>query len=103
MYGGIALIAGVITGRRAVRLGLFVVALAVTAIVAYCRMYRGFHYPTDVIVGFVLGAICLAAAWILFFFFFFFLNPLRDGRPRMIVRLRERVRCRHDHDPDRCR
>ena len=64
MYGGIALVAGVITGRRAVRLSLFVVALAVTAIVAYCRMYRGFHFPTDVIAGFVLGAICLAAAWI---------------------------------------
>ena len=27
-------------------------------------MYRGFHYPTDVIAGFVLGATCLAAAWI---------------------------------------
>ncbi len=64
MYGGIALVAGVITGRRAVRVGLLVVAVVVTAIVAYCRMYRGFHFPTDVIAGFVLGAICLAAAWI---------------------------------------
>ena len=64
LYGGIALVAGVITGRRSVRLGLLVAALVVTAIVAYSRMYRGFHYPTDVMAGFVLGAICLAAAWI---------------------------------------
>jgi undecaprenyl-diphosphatase len=64
LYGGIALVAGVITGRRAIRLVLLVAAIVVAAIVGYCRMYRGFHYPTDVIAGFLLGATCLAAAWI---------------------------------------
>ena len=91
MYGGIALVAGLITGRRAVRLGLLVVAIVVTAIVGYCRMYRGFHYPTDVIAGFVLGVICLATAWI------------PTATATAIASALERVRCRNDHDPHRRR
>jgi undecaprenyl-diphosphatase len=63
LYGGIALVAGALSGRRAVRDGLLVVAVLITAVVAYCRMYRGFHFPTDVIVGAVVGTTCLVVSW----------------------------------------
>ena len=63
LYGGIAVTIGAITGRRALRNGLLVLAVLITAVVAYCRMYRGFHYPTDVLVGAALGTICLILAW----------------------------------------
>jgi undecaprenyl-diphosphatase len=64
LYGGIALIVGALSGRRALRDGLLVVAFAITAVVAYCRMYRGFHFPSDVIVGAVLGTSCLVVSWL---------------------------------------
>ena len=63
LYGGIAVTIGAITGRRALRNGLLVLAVLITAVVAYCRMYRGFHYPTDVLVGAALGTTCLILAW----------------------------------------
>jgi membrane-associated phospholipid phosphatase len=65
MYGGIALVVGMITGRRALQNVLFVVAGVLSAVVAYCRMYRGFHYPSDVIAGALMGAACLAITWYL--------------------------------------
>ena len=63
LYGGIAVTIGAITGRRALRNGLLVLAVLITAVVAFCRMYRGFHYPTDVLAGAALGATCLILAW----------------------------------------
>jgi undecaprenyl-diphosphatase len=64
LYGGIALVVGALSGRRALRDGLIVVAVLITAVVAYSRMYRGFHYPTDVIAGAALGASCLVVSWV---------------------------------------
>ena len=64
LYGGIALIVGALSGRRMLRNGLLVVAFAIAAVVAYCRMYRGFHFPTDVLVGAAVGTSCLVVSWL---------------------------------------
>jgi undecaprenyl-diphosphatase len=64
LYGGIALVVGVLVGSRALGRSLLVVAAVIAAVVAYCRMYRGFHFPTDVIVGAAVGMTCLAVAWL---------------------------------------
>jgi membrane-associated phospholipid phosphatase len=40
-----------------------VLALPV-GIVAWCRVYRGFHFPTDVLAGTLLGAVWLIGCWV---------------------------------------
>ena len=43
----------------------FIAALLIPVLVALSRMYRGMHYITDVVVGAILGLICVPiAAWI---------------------------------------
>ena len=37
--------------------------LLVPALVAYSRLYRGMHHPTDVVVGAVNGLVCAYLAW----------------------------------------
>lgn len=49
--------------HRAVRVGVVVVCLAVPALVAFARLYRGMHHPSDVIVGFLNGGVCVWLAW----------------------------------------
>jgi membrane-associated phospholipid phosphatase len=44
-------------GRRAVLAG----AIVLTLVVAFCRMYRGFHFPTDVVTGAAIGLVWLTA------------------------------------------
>jgi membrane-associated phospholipid phosphatase len=39
-----------------------VVATLVVALVAFARVYRGLHHPTDVFVGVLFGLACLAAS-----------------------------------------
>ena len=62
LYGGIALIVAVATTRWWPRLIMWTFAFALTAAVALSRVYRGEHYPTDVISGFLLGVGSLMAA-----------------------------------------
>ena len=64
LYGGIALIVGALNGSRAVRNGLLVLAALIATVVAYCRMYRGFHFPTDVMAGVAVGTTCLVVSWL---------------------------------------
>ena len=51
------------------------VALVAPVVVAFARMYRGFHFPTDVIGGALLGVTWLAAMWAVI------LRPDHGGRP----------------------
>ena len=62
LYGAAALLLGVLLGRRW-RDVAFVLAGLIALIVAVCRVYRGFHYPTDVAAGAVLGIVWLWFAW----------------------------------------
>lgn len=56
LYGGTAmLVAWHYRLGTAARVGLGIVVVAIAAIVAFCRTYRGLHYPSDVIAGAVLG------------------------------------------------
>lgn len=40
-----------------------IACLAVPLLVAYARMYRGMHHPSDVVVGMFNGAVCAVLAW----------------------------------------
>lgn len=62
LYGAIALLVGLLVARHW-RVVLWVVVVAIAAVVAVCRVYRGFHYPLDVIVGATLGACWLGFVW----------------------------------------
>jgi undecaprenyl-diphosphatase len=62
LYGSIALLLGLALGRHW-RTVAFVVVVVIAAIVGVCRTYRGFHYPTDVLAGALLGVAWLAFVW----------------------------------------
>ena len=62
IYGGIALMVAVGLRRWWVSFIVWTLALAITVAVAWSRVYRGEHYPTDVISGFLLGVGSLVAA-----------------------------------------
>jgi undecaprenyl-diphosphatase len=64
LYGGIVLaLASWNHWRRGARVLGAVAVVLVAAFVGFCRMARGFHYPSDVVVGGVHGAAWLALAW----------------------------------------
>jgi membrane-associated phospholipid phosphatase len=75
LYGAAALLLGVVAGRNW-RNVAFVVAAIFAAIVAVCRVYRGFHYPTDVAAGAALGV-----AWLWFVWWRLEPHILGDARP----------------------
>ena len=56
LYGSIAIVIGVWKGRRHL-VSLLAVTAVIAAAVGFCRMYRGFHYPSDVIAGTLIGII----------------------------------------------
>lgn len=62
MYGALALLllAGTRDWRGRVGTGL---ALAASLLVAMARLYRGVHFPSDVLAGAVLGLAWLAVGW----------------------------------------
>jgi membrane-associated phospholipid phosphatase len=63
LYGALAIIA-VRVGARAWLRGLaLTLAVLVPACVAFARLYRGMHYPTDVLGGAVLGLAWLLVCW----------------------------------------
>ena len=61
LFGGIVILVTVATKRRVPRIAAWVVAVALTLAVGLSRVYRGEHYPTDVIAGALLGIGSLAA------------------------------------------
>ena len=54
LYGSAVLLVALASSHRARTVVLGVLAAAIVVVVAFCRMYRGFHYPFDVVAG--LGA-----------------------------------------------
>jgi undecaprenyl-diphosphatase len=64
LYVGLALIVTSLVRSRLVRVAVWLAALALPLLVAFSRLYRGMHHPTDVI-GSLIGAMgCLAFAFL---------------------------------------
>ncbi|MEP6696388.1 MAG: phosphatase PAP2 family protein [Pseudonocardiales bacterium] len=59
LYGGLALLSGALVRRRGVRRLMWVIAALVPVLVAAGRLYRGMHFPTDVLAGGILGVLWL--------------------------------------------
>lgn len=49
--------------QKWLRVVLTVACCAVPVLVAYSRLYRGLHHPSDVLVGALNGAVCVWLAW----------------------------------------
>lgn len=63
LYGSIAIVIGMWRGRRYL-IGLLTLTALIAPTVAFCRMYRGFHYPTDVMAGALIGIIWMSAVYL---------------------------------------
>jgi membrane-associated phospholipid phosphatase len=50
---------------RAAKVAAAAVIAVVTVVVAFARMYRGHHYPSDVVAGSALGLTWLVLTWVL--------------------------------------
>lgn len=61
MYGLLAIIAVTYAGRTAVRVLAVAVAVVIVVSIGVSRLYRGMHYPTDVLGGVLLGLLWLTA------------------------------------------
>ncbi len=59
LYGGIALLGGVLIKKRLYRRLLWGVAIAFPLLVAAGRLYRGMHFPSDVTASAILGVLWL--------------------------------------------
>jgi membrane-associated phospholipid phosphatase len=59
-YGSVAAIILWHSRHRCINVVAVIVCAAVPVMIAGSRVYRGMHYPTDVLVGVLLGAIWLA-------------------------------------------
>jgi membrane-associated phospholipid phosphatase len=62
VYGGIALLITSRVRNTAARIVVWAIAIAIPALVALSRMYRGMHHPTDVAAGVLVGLGSLAVA-----------------------------------------
>ncbi len=60
----LAVLVGWNTRSTPLRWFAWTVAVLVGPVVAYSRVYRGMHHPTDVMVGFALGIACVAVAFL---------------------------------------
>jgi membrane-associated phospholipid phosphatase len=61
LYGALAVLAWTMTRRVWLRSAATVVALVLPVAVALSRIYRGMHFPTDVMAGALLGLLWLSA------------------------------------------
>ena len=52
--------------RRRTKAYLLAVALFATFVIGSSRVYRGVHYPTDVLAGWCIGAAWAALCWSIF-------------------------------------
>jgi undecaprenyl-diphosphatase len=62
LYGGLALLIGAHVRSRIVGVLCWIVAVLVTAVIAFARVYRGMHHPSDVLAGALLGLAALGVA-----------------------------------------
>ena len=62
LYGGIAVVLATHSRRRALTVFWWVILLVIPVAVAFSRVYRGMHHPSDVAASFLCGLGCL---WIL--------------------------------------
>ena len=60
LYGGIALMVTIVTGRVVPRILAWALPVVLVPCVALSRIYRGEHHPTDTMAGLVLGVAALA-------------------------------------------
>jgi membrane-associated phospholipid phosphatase len=61
LYGGLAVLAWLMTDKRWLQWTLTALAVIVPPAVGLCRMYRGYHHLSDIVAGGLLGAIWLTA------------------------------------------
>ncbi len=61
VYGGLALLLTSRIERRGMRLAIWIVAVLIPLFVAFSRMYRGMHHPTDIAGGVIVGIAALCA------------------------------------------
>ena len=59
LYGSLAVVVWLLTRRPVVRASATIVAIVAPLVVAWSRMYRGMHYPSDVTVGALVGLGCI--------------------------------------------
>jgi membrane-associated phospholipid phosphatase len=64
LYGALAIIALRVSGRAWLRTLAVIVAVALPVCVALARLYRGMHFPTDVLGGALLGIAWLVVTWV---------------------------------------
>ena len=62
IYGGIAVVLAMHSQRIAHSVAWWILLLIIPFMVAISRVYRGMHYPSDVVASFAVGLCCL---WIL--------------------------------------
>jgi membrane-associated phospholipid phosphatase len=62
LYGGLALLIGAHVRSRIVGALCWIVAVLATAVIAFARVYRGMHHPSDVLAGALLGLAALGVA-----------------------------------------
>ena len=62
LFAGLAVIATCCSGSRALRRLVVLVATVAAPLVGFARVYRGLHYPTDVVVAMLFGLGCLVTA-----------------------------------------
>jgi membrane-associated phospholipid phosphatase len=59
LYGAVAVVVWSYSRREWLRAAALVIAITVPIVVGLSRLYRGMHYPTDVLAGALLGSLWL--------------------------------------------